>query len=641
MSADRSAEGASFIARIAIWSARHRKAVALAWVLVVVVALGACTVVPANTNVEMEAPGESGKALKLFQERFGVQGQTAQEIVVFSHPSLTVDDPAYEKTVKGLMADLSGLLVEKTTVVGGTTVVSDKRIVTGTTSYYDIGAPREQSPFVAQNKTGGDVTFALVNLEGDLKEAVDNIDPVLDTVAAAEETSDGFQILIGGDASRSKQITAIVLEDFERALLLNLPITFLILILVFGAVAAASVPLALAFAAIITANGILAVVSQGYALEESYTEMVLLMGLATGIDYALFVITRYRRERRAGRSKEEALQVASGTSGKAVVFAGSTVVLAIGGMFLVDNVVFISLALASIVAVALAVIISVTLLPALIAMLGDNLDRLRIPFLDRETGEHGGIWGVITDQVLARPAIFATVTVVALLVVAAPLLTLNLGFNGARTDSNDVEAKKAVIAMEDNFTIGLLDPALVVVDAGQSRNIFAKDIQTRVDALEASVQADNQDAAAAGEHIPFGGPIATEINDAGNTEIVKIPINADTGEKKAIDAVNHLRHDLIPAAFKDSSAKVLVTGMTAVNIDFKNMIVSRTPFVFAFVLGLAFIILLVMFRSIVIAIKAIILNLLSVGAAYGVLVLVRSEERRVGKECRSRWSPYH
>jgi len=586
--------------------------------------LGACTVVPANTDIEIEAPGEAGKAFDLFQERFDVKEAEAQEFVVFSHPSLTVDDPEYEQTVKGLMAHLRALRVQETEVVGGTRVVSSIRVVAGTTSHYDIGTPREQSPFVAQNETGGDVTFALVDLEGELEDAVSNIDPVLDAVAEAEETSDGFEILVGGDASLSKQVSEVVEEDFARASFLEYPIMIVILILAFGALVAALVPVALAFAAIVTASGILAVVSQSFALSEIYTHMVLLMGLATGIDYSLFVITRFRRERAVGVSKEEAIRTASGTSGKAVVFAGATVVLAIGGMFLVDNAIFVSLALAAIVVVALAVVISMTLLPALIAMLGDNIDRLSIPFLGRGTGEGGGVWGFITDRVLARPAILATVTVVLLLAVAGPVFTFNLGFNGVKSYSDDVEGKKAVLALEDNFTIGLLQPAWVVVDAGEKENVFAADIQASAAELVRLVEGESVTPDSPGN--PYGVLAQQpDFSDAGDTEVIFIPINADTGEGKAIDAVNHLRDDLIPAAFEDSSAEALVTGATASNIDFRDMIYFRTPFVVAFVLGLAFIILLLMFRSIVIPVKAIILNLLSVGAAYGVLVLVFQE----------------
>jgi len=615
----KAAEAQSFTARMAMWSARHRRAVLVAWVVIVLVSLGACTAISANTNLEEKAPGESGRASTLYEERFGVQSR-ATEIVVFSSPSQKVTDPVYKETVQGVMENLSALRAVRSEVVGGTRVVSSTRIVSGTTTHYDLGVPREQSPFVAQNKTGGDVTFALVTMEGDFKEAENNIDPVVKTVDDAAKSSQGFDILIGGDASINKQRSQVVNEDFGFALFLNLPVTLVILVLAFGALMAALVPLALALAAVVTASTILTIISQAYPLAVVYSEVVLLMGLATGIDYALFVITRYRSGRRAGLSEEEALRVASGTSGKAVVFAGTTVLLAICGMFLVGSATFSSLGLAAIVVVALAIIFSVTLLPALLAMLGDNVDRVRIPFLGRPSGEGGGIWGFISDRVLARPAVFAAVTFVILLAAAVPVTTFNLGFNGAKALPKAVEAKKALLVLEDSFTLGLTSPAQIVVDAGKDGNVFDPEIQSRVERLSGLVQAET--VSAENPNALYGAPIRTDVNDAGDTELIQIPVNADTGEKKAIDAVNHLRHDLIPAAFGDSRGRAQVTGATAANIDFKDNIIFRTPFVFAFVLGLAFIILLLTFRSVVIPIKAIILNALSVGAAYGLLVLV-------------------
>jgi len=604
---------------MAMWSARHRRAVLVAWVVIVLVSLGACTTISANTNLEEKAPGESGRASALYEERFGVQSR-ATEIVVFSSPSLKVTDPIYKETVQGLMENLSALRAVKSEVMGGTRVVSSTRIVSGTTTHYDVGAPREQSPFVAQNKTGGDVTFALVTMEGDLQEAEDNIDPVVKAVDEAAKSSQGFEILIGGDASINKQRMQVVNEDFGFALFLNLPVTLVILVLAFGALVAALVPLILALAAVVMASTILTLISQAYPLAVLYSEVVLLMGLATGIDYALFVITRYRNGRRAGLSEDEALRVASGTSGKAVVFAGTTVLLAICGMFLVGSPTFTSMGLAAIVVVAMAIIFSVTLLPALLALLGDNVDRIRIPFLGRPSEEGGGVWGFISDRVLARPAVFATVTFVILLAAAVPVTTFNLGFNGSKALPEAVEAKKALLVLEDSFTLGLTSPAEIVVDAGKDKNVFDPEIQSRVDRLRSLVQAET--VSAENPNAPYGAPIRTSVNDAGDTELIQIPVNADTGEKKAIDAVNHLRHDLIPEAFGDSRGSAPVTGATAANIDFKDNIIFRTPFVFAFVLGLAFIILLLTFRSIVIPIKAIILNALSVGAAYGLLVLV-------------------
>ncbi len=604
-----------------MWSARRRWAVALAWLLVLLLSLAACAVVPADTDIEEEAPGESGEAFALLQQRFETEGGEAQEVVVFSHPSLTVDDPAYQQAVEDLMADLRALRATENEVAAGTAITTSSRIVSGTFSHYEIQVPRDASPFVAQNETGGDVTFALVDLVGGRDEAEDDIDAVLDAVKKAQATD--FTILIGGDVSVEKQASEIVEEDFGFALFLNLPVTLIILVLAFGAVVAAFVPLTLALAAVVTASALLAFISRVYPLSEVYTEIVLLMGLATGIDYALFVISRFRTERRAGLSRDEALRAATATSGKAVVFAGVTVLLAIAGMFLVDNAIFTSLGLSAMVVVALAVVISVTLLPALLAILGDNVDRARVPLLGRPRGEGGGVWGFISDHVLARPAVLAVVTLVVLLAVAAPVLTLNLGFNGAKGLSDDVEAKKALQALEENFTLGLTSPAIVVVDAGKDENVFAPDVQARVEQFVGLVEAET--ASTDQPDAPYGAPIQTDINDAGDTELVQIPVNADTGEDKAIDAVDHLRDDLIPGTFDDSTARALVTGGTAFNIDFRDNILFRTPFVFAFVLGLAFTVLLVTFRSIVIAVKAIILNLLSVGAAYGLLVLVFQE----------------
>jgi RND superfamily putative drug exporter len=606
-----------------MWSARHRKVVALGWVLIIVAALAGCSALPADTDIDEEAPGEAGEASRLFEERFGVEEGELQEIVVFSHPSLTVDDAAYRETLQGLMEELKALRVQDTEAVAGTEVLSSTRIVSGALTHYDIGAPREASPFVASNKTGGDVSFALVDMVGTLDEVEENIDRVLETVAEAQAASDGFEILIGGDASINKQASEIVEEDFGFAFTVNLPITLVILILAFGAVAAAFVPLSLAIGAVITASGILAVISQRYPLAEVYTEVVLLMGLATGIDYALFVISRFRRERRAGRSKEDALLVATSTSGQAVVFAGVTVLLAICGMFLVGDVVFASLGLSAIVVVSVAVFMSVSLLPALLAMLGDNVNWLRVPFLDRG-GEGGGVWGFISDRVLAQPAVVAAVTLVALLAVAAPVLTFNLGFNAAKGLPDDVEAKKALVALEENFTLGLIAPAQVVVDAGEDENVFAPQVQAKVEELMGFVQAET--VSAADPDAPYGAPIQTDINDAGDTELIQIPLNADIGEDKAIDAVNQIRNEFIPTSgFGNTPGRALVTGSTAGNIDFRDNIQFRTPFVWAFVLALAFTVLLVTFRSIVIALKALILNSLSVAAAYGLLVLVFQE----------------
>jgi uncharacterized membrane protein YdfJ with MMPL/SSD domain len=612
------AQQPSLVARLAGWSACHRRQVVLGWLVAIIASAAACSAAPANTNLEYSSPGEAGAALNLFKERFGDAQVPIQEIIVFSSSKYKVTDPAYETTVKALMAQLADLRETQTVTKSGTTVTSSTRVVSGTLTYYDVGLPRESSPFVAPGENG-DVTFALINVPGTAYTAKEHIQPVLDEIVRANGRSPDITINSGGPASINKQMDKVIGEDLTFAMLLNLSVTLVILLLVFRAPIAALIPLSLALCAVATATAILSLISQKMALSMTFSEVVLLMGLATGIDYALFVVSRFRTERRKGRPKEEALRAAAGTSGKAVVFAGCTVVLAVGGMFLVGDPTFTSIGLSAIIVVIIAVVISVTLLPALLMMLADHIDRFSLPFL---TGgdEGGGVWGFITDHVLKRPVVLAVGVLAVLLAAAFPFTQLNLGFNSAKGLPDAVEAKKALLILQNNFTLGLTSPALAVVDAGKDHNVYASDVQARVNQFINSVT--NESTTKLGSQAAFGAPIQTDINDAGDTEAIRIPLNADTGEQKAIDAVDHLRRDLVPAAFGGSGAKATITGDTAANVDFRDSILFRTPFVLAFVLGLAFLILLVTFRSIVIAIKAIILNLLSVGATYGILVLV-------------------
>src|SRR6266542_1108623 len=274
-----SSRAQSFTARIAMWSARRRRWVALGWVILVMLAFVACRAAPVDTDIKQEGPGEAGKGLDLFRERFGETESNAQEIIVFSHPSLTVNDPQYRDTVDGLMKDLRALRATSSETTVASPVVASTRIVSGTTTHYDAGLPREQSPFVAPNASGGDVTFALVDMEGDSDEAEKNVDTLTDAVASAQASGKDFRILEGGAASQDKQVEELINEDFSFALFLNIPITLVILVLAFGALLAASVPLALAFAAIIVATGILSLISQVYPLSDVFKEIVLLMGL--------------------------------------------------------------------------------------------------------------------------------------------------------------------------------------------------------------------------------------------------------------------------------------------------------------------------------------------------------------------------
>ena len=336
------------------------------------------------------------------------------------------------------------------------------------------------------------------------------------------------------------------------------------------------------------------------------------MGMAVGVDYSLFIVSRYRSERKAGRPKLEAITVACNTTGRAVFYAGVTVLLSLAGLILTDSAIFVSMSIGVIIVVSMALVASLTLLPAMLAVLGDNVNRLRLPIIGRESAENngGGIWGAITDKVLARPGILATVTAGALIALAVPVVSLDLGFGTGSDNYHDaVEGKRALQLLEENFTGSLAAPAYVVVDAS---DVDSANGQASVARLIDAVDRDDA----------FSPPFDVQINRAGNLLYVEVPLVGGTDETVSENAVKHLRQDIIPVAFAGSDAQVYVSGGTAASLDVTDKMNRAAPYVFGFVLGLAFLLLLVMFRSIVIPVKAIVLNLLSVGAAYGVMVMV-------------------
>ena len=633
-----------FTGRIAQVSRRHRLPFIIASVVVLVVGIGLLGV-GADTEIEGGGKGESGRAFVLLEDRFQTAEGAPSEVIVFSHPTLTVDDPEYRATVEGLMDRLRELRVEQAETRGGTSVTSSTRIVSSTLTHYDIGAPREQSPLVAAGAAGGDVSFASATLEGELVRsaaasvpaAIDKIDLVVDEVEAYQAASDGFTISIGGDASAGSQSDTLLQEDFGIASTFSLPITLIIMLIATGVLLSAIFPIVLAFAGIFVSLGILAVISQFFPLEAIYIQVVLFMGLAAGIDYALFLIMRYRSERLEGTealafreslSPQDAIVRGWSNTGKNVSIAATTTVLALLGMFFVGDPVFASLAIAAIVVIVVSWAMAIVFLPA---FTGEGMRRFRVPWLSRtHLAGADSFLNPLASRVVAfswrHPLPVTVISAGFLAVIAIPLFTLNLAFNGAAALHDDVRAKVAFIALEENFTLGLTAPARVVVDAGKNQNVFDPAIQGGVEALRASIIATNESAAQAGEHVPFGQPISVELNDAGDTEVINVPLNADVGQQEAFDAIDLLRGELVPAAFDDTPAvQALVTGASAGNVDFRDNIQARTPIVLGFVVISAFVTLLVMYRSPMIAFMAVTLNGLAVASSYGILVVVFQE----------------
>ena len=574
----------SFTGRIASWSARHRWWVVGASALFIVLMIMVLGSVETKT-LEYNGEGESAKAFDLITDRFDVV-VTPTEQLVFSNPSLDVNNPTYRSTVQSLVQQLRALPE-----------------VESVTSYYDTQDPGMVSE-------DGSVLLAQVVIEGDVDDADKKVDAILDTVRAAATQAEGFEIAMGGPVSIEKQLSDIDEEDFGIMIIVTMVLALSLMLIAFRAVVAAVLPLILALGAIFSALGVAALVSNVYPMIDFLAQVVLLMGMAVGVDYSLFIVSRFRNERKAGRSKLDAIAVASNTTGRAVFYAGVTVLLSLVGLMLTDSAIFVSMSAGVIIVVALAIVGSLTLLPAMLSVLGDNINRLRIPIIGREGTNDGGIWSNITDKVLNRPAVLATVTAGALIAMAVPVFSLNLGFNiGANALHDAVEGKQALELLEEHFNVGLANPAYVVVDAS---DVTSPQVQASVDRLLKQVEEDQS----------FFPPFNVRVNEVGNLLLVEVPTIGAVDDEVSENAVRHLHDDIVPAAFGDSGAQVYVSGATAGSIDFTDQMVESAPYVFGFVLGLAFLLLLVMFRSIVIPLKAIVLNLLSVGAAYGVVVMV-------------------
>jgi len=584
--------GSSFTGRIAHWSAVHRWVILLAAVLVIVLAVLAIGMVGTNTRDDESGVGESGEGSKLLNERFAAiravesPSHTRVERVIFSNPSLDANDPLFMEAVASAMQ-----------------AIRDVPQVFNAISYYDV---RDGSMFADD----GNAVLAIVTLQNpDDPTGHIEIEPLIDAVEKASNDAAGFEIGVVSFQLLQDELDEILDEDFSRILLYSMVIGLVILILAFRALVAAIIPLVMAIGSIFTAIGIAAVVSQVYPLVELYAEMILLMGLAVGIDYSLFIVSRYRTERAAGREKVEAITVAADTTGRAVFYAGLTVVLSLAGLMLTRDFTFISMALGAIIVVFVAVIASLTLLPGLLSLLGDSVNRLRIPFLGRESNE-GGIWSTITAWVLVKPVPLATLTIAGLVALTIPAFSMNLGFNsGADALPDALEGKRAIQLLEDHFSSSLIVPSKVIIDAPDVNSPEIKD------AIAALIQrVENDDA--------FLPPFNTVTDPAGTVTRINIPLAGNIDDDESEDAILLLREQIVPEVFGGINANVYVAGDTAEGIDFRDRMFSSAYYVFAFVLGLSFLLLLVMFRSIIIPIKALVLNLLSVGAVYGILVMV-------------------
>jgi putative drug exporter of the RND superfamily len=573
----------SLTERLARSSSRHPWRTFGAWGAAIVVALGLCVAfLPGNltTNGHVTGNPPSKQAEDLFYQRFPPDPNAVDELIDVRSPTKTVDDAAFKSFVDGL--------VKQAYATG---------VVYLASTYYDTGGPATVSR---------DRHATLIGIQRQR-----DVDRLL-TLVKHENGRDGFTVVMTGGGSLDHDFNELSQHDLESGeLQVGLPAALVVLILVFGAVVAGLVPLVMAIVSIVVALGLCALVAEGFTLSVFVVNMLTGMGLALGIDYSLFVVSRYREERSAGQRELDAIAAAGATASRAVLFSGSTFVIAMTGMLLVPSNVMKSLAVGAISVGIVSVLAALTLLPAVLGKMGDRVNRLKVPWLGRNIGQaseqEGRFWGGIVRTVIRRPALYLAVFGALLIAAAIPTLGLDLGASGVSTLPDRLESKQGFEALARDFPQASSSPALIAVKG----NVRSPDVQAGIRRLRTALAAD-----------PVFGRSDLRVAPSGDLAAVGVELGGDKTGEQALDAVRHLRSVEIPQAFRGTDVHALVGGDTADNVDFIDAMDSWLPIVFVFVLGLSFVLLTVVFRSIVVAATSIVLNLLSVGAAYGLVILV-------------------
>ena len=514
--------------------------------------------------------------------------ERALEFIIVHSESATVDDQVFADEVEAILAEVQAL--------DGTVVSA--------VSYYDTDSPQ----MVSDDRT---TSLIQIELEGEAREASSNVEPLVEYVRH-REAANGFTLMLSGLGSSAFEFQEISERDLQTGESFGIPVALIILFLVFGAVVAAVLPLLLAIAAIVAAMGVAAIFGQAYSLSFFVVNIITMIGLAVGIDYALFIIQRFREELHKLGNVEDAIAKAGATASRAVLFSGATVVIALMGLLLIPQNIYRSLAFGSIVVVVFAVAAALTLLPAILKLLGTKVNRLSIPGLrGRGADSEGGFWAAVANGVMAHPVISLVLAVGILGAAAIPTIGLKGGLAGIETMPADADARVAFNALNRDFSGGLSAPAEIVID--------------RTGADEAALDAAIAQLVTDIEEDPGFDFATVETNDAGDLTLVSASLSSAPDNEDAYDSIRRLRSDYVEPGFADTGAAVYVAGRSAESVDMFSVVSTYTPIVFAFVLGLSFLLLMVVFRSIVVPLKAILMNLLSVGATYGVLTLIFQE----------------
>jgi uncharacterized membrane protein YdfJ with MMPL/SSD domain len=586
MPSQRKENPVNIAARAARWSAANWKKATFGWLAFVIAsaALGQAVGVVKLTESEQGSGGSARAQATLARAHLD---QSANEAVLVQSKSFIASEPTFQHVVARVLG-----------AVAATSQVKDVR-----------------SPFASGG--GGQISkdrhSALVQLSmrGSSETAAERVQPVLNAVAGVQRQSRGFVVAEFGDASAAHALSKLSSEGFARAERLSVPITFLIMLVAFGAFVAAGIPVLLAFSAVLASSGLAAVASHIVHQSEATSSVMLLMGMAVGVDYSLFYLRREREERRQGHSSAVALQRAAATSGRAVLVSGFTVLIAMAGMLLTGSKVFTSLGVGAMLVVFTAMVGSLTVLPALLGRLGDKVEKGAVRRASRARAS-SRVWDLVLTPVLRFPRVAVALSIGVLVALALPLFGMHTSFLSGNDIPRQLQIERTYTQIQHAFP-GAPQPAQVVVSAAHVDSPAVRKALARAE----------HGTLASGE---ASKPITTHVNAERTVAEIDIPQPGNGQNAASMRALQTLRGHVLPATLgRLDGVSYAVGGMAASTSDFNRTLSDHAPIVFAFVLGLAFLLLLITFRSIVIPFTSIVLNLLSVGAAYGVLVWVFQE----------------
>jgi uncharacterized membrane protein YdfJ with MMPL/SSD domain len=574
-------------ARMGHWSATHWKTAVFGW-LAFVIAAAAIGVLVGQKTTSMQSTdvGQAKKADNILQQAGFPQSDPLTEIVVIQSPRLTVADPQFRSAINDVV-----------------------RAVMPFNTIDNLRSPLQPGN-AGQISRDGRTALVEWQMRGDEKTAARNVAALTratDTVAKAHP-----DLFVGeaGTASSTKAFSAMFSKQLAQAGERSIPLTLLVLLLVFGTVLAAWVPLLLALSSVIATTGLVSVLSHLMPVDGNVSAVILLVGLAVGVDYTLFYLKREREERAARRAPRAALEAAARTSGRSVLISGITVTIAMAGMLFTRNPTFMGFAIATMLVVLVAMLGSLTVLPALLANLGDRVEHGRVPLLSRfrrPSGENR-FWAKVLTPALKRPLISTVVAATALIALAIPVFSMHTTQSGLASVPRTTPTVAALNRIQDAFP-GMSNPAIVVVRTDTDSPQF-----------KAALQQLDTETAGTGQ---MAAPTQVDVNPAHNVARIEIPLAGNSVDRTSTKALLTLRNRVLPDTVgKVRGATYAVTGVTAASYDENQLMKQTAPLVFGFVLMFAFLLLLVSFRSVVIAAKAIVLNLLSVGAGYGVMVAV-------------------